>query len=63
MRRFFPASELARDERFNTVTMRERDRTTAAAGADGPAGAERSRPFVQPPHPEPQGRLATRPAP
>ena len=26
MRRFFPASELARDERFNTVTMRERAR-------------------------------------
>jgi uncharacterized ferritin-like protein (DUF455 family) len=43
MRRFIPASELARDERFNTVTMRERlaDRR---GGSRGPAGVERSRP-------------------
>ena len=42
MRRFFPVEELARDERFNTITMRERmaDPRTAMIG---PPGTSRGR--------------------
>jgi uncharacterized ferritin-like protein (DUF455 family) len=40
MRQFFPVEELARDERFSTVTMRERMTDPRAGGAGDPNAAQ-----------------------
>ncbi len=45
MRRFWPAGQLARDERFHTITMQERSadpRGASRAASDAPAAAQRS---------------------